>query len=183
MSSTFVVTDGLRGMFSDELIDAGGRVYWQSGWRKNTIVVDCRRLLASFMHGAPVAAAGIQGLNVGAGLAAWDNPPGPPPPGPTQANLVDGFPFTVLPPDLAIDFLDPATGNISVTPTNRIQIVATLGPGKPTWPDLHHPTITLREFGLVGQLAGNPVLINYVTHPAIVKDPTSTLKRTIWLVF
>ena len=28
-----------------------------------------------------------------------------------------------------------------------------------------------------------PPLINYVTHPAIVKDPTSTLERTIWLVF
>ena len=27
------------------------------------------------------------------------------------------------------------------------------------------------------------VSINYVTHPAIVKDPTSTLERTIWLVF
>jgi len=27
------------------------------------------------------------------------------------------------------------------------------------------------------------VLIDYVTHPAIAKDPVSTLTRTIWLVF
>jgi hypothetical protein len=55
----------------------------------------------------------------------------------------------------------------------------------PPWPDglPQHPAPSLREFGLVGQLNATPVLINYVSHPAIVKDPTSTLERTIWLVF
>jgi len=41
----------------------------------------------------------------------------------------------------------------------------------------------LREFGLIASLDGVPVLINYRTHPAIAKDPVSTLERTIWLVF
>ena len=30
---------------------------------------------------------------------------------------------------------------------------------------------------------GNPVLIDYVVHPAIPKDPLSKLIRTIWLTF
>jgi hypothetical protein len=44
-------------------------------------------------------------------------------------------------------------------------------------------TATLREFGLVGKLGGSTVLINEVRHAAIVKDPESTLVRTIQLVF
>jgi hypothetical protein len=53
----------------------------------------------------------------------------------------------------------------------------------PNWPDANHPTSTLREFGLAAQLNGVTVLINYRTHPAIAKDPASTLERTVWLVF
>jgi hypothetical protein len=170
------------GLFRDILIDGEGRVALESPWRKNVIVDSCRRLLASFMHGAPPPAGGISGLRVGAGLAAWDAAPPPLPP-PTVTALADPNPFTVPPASLAIDYLDPANGNISPTPTGRLQIVATLGPGVPPWPDPNHSTITLREFGLVGSLGGSDVLINYRIHPAIAKDATSTLVRTIWLVF
>src|SRR5574337_873778 len=187
MLNTENVTVTLRGMYRDVLRDSGARVIFDSGWKSNTIVADCRRLLASFMRGAPVGASGIQGLQVGAGLATWDQPPGSPPPGTGQVALVDANPFTVPPANLQIDFLDPSTGNVSGAPTSRLQIVATLGPGVPPWPEAGpnppHVTSTLREFGLIGQLNGIAVLINYITHPAIVKDPTSTLERTIWLVF
>ena len=47
----------------------------------------------------------------------------------------------------------------------------------------NHYAETLRELGFVGQLNGATVLINYVTHPAMVQDSTSTLERTRWLVF
>jgi hypothetical protein len=120
---------------------------------------------------------------VGAGLAAWDLPPGPPPATPAQTALVDPFPFEVTPANLDIQFLDLTTGAISATPTSKIQIVAKLGPGLPPSPWPNHPNLTLREFGLFGTLGATRVLINYVTHPAIVKDPTSTLERTVWLVF
>jgi len=170
-------------MYCDVLRDAGGRVRWDRSWQKNTIVTDCRRLLASFLRGAPTATLGIKGLQVGAGLAAWDQPPGPPPPTAGQVALVDPQPFTVSVEDLQIDFLNPTTDSVSADPTNRLQIVAALRRGVPSWPDAHHATSTLREFGLVGELNGATVLINYVTHPAIVKDPSSTLERTIWLVF
>jgi hypothetical protein len=175
------VVVNLRGMYRDILRDAGGRTLWDRGWSSNTIVTDCRRLLAGFMLGSPTSSLGIQGLEVGAGLAAWDSPPGLPPPSPGQTALQDPKPATVPRASLQLKYL---VGNtVSGTPTNRVQIVATLGPGVPAWPDADHSTSTLREFGLVGQLDGATVLINYVTHPAIAKDPFSTLERTIWLVF
>jgi hypothetical protein len=183
MSNTDVVAANLQGMYRDVLRDATRRVRWDRAWQKNAIVTDCRRLLAGFMRGAPTGTLGIQGLQVGAGLAVWDQPPGPPSATAGQVSLVDPHPFTVPVADLQIDFLDLATDSVSAVPTNRLQIVAKLSPGVPNWPDGDHAASTLREFGLVGQLNGATVLINYVTHPAIVKDPTSTLERTIWLVF
>jgi hypothetical protein len=160
------------------LRNAQGEVLWDSGWQKNVIVTGCRRLLAGFMLGGPHTS-GIQGLQVGAGLVAWDTSLMSPIEG--QTTLVDRNPYIVPQAALQIDYLDGDT--VTTTPTNRIQIVATLGPGEPTWPDANHPTSTLREFGLFGQLNGAAVLINYVIHPAIVKDAASTLERTIWLVF
>jgi hypothetical protein len=168
----------LKGRYRDVVRAPGGEVLTDSGWSDNAIVLDCRRLLASLMAGAP--AAGIQGILIGAGLPAWDVN-GPPAATPGQIALVDPSPFLVPVADLQIDFLD--NGNVTATPTNRLQIVASLGPGEPPWPDGSHIASSLREFGLVGQLDGNPALINYVTHPVINKDPTSTLERTLWLVF
>jgi hypothetical protein len=172
-------TRELRGHYRDILTAADGSVIWDRGWRRNTIVVDCRRLLAGFMVGGTVSL-GIQGLRVGQGLDSWDQS-GAPVPGPTQSALVDPNPFLVPLSALQIDFLDGAM--VTATPTNRLQIKATLGPNVPPWPNAAHATGNLREFGLVGKLKGNEVLINYVTHPVIIKDPASTLTRTIWLVF
>ena len=180
MPKTDFVTQNLHGMYRDVVRNAQGIVTFDSRWQRNAIVADCRRLLAGFMRGVP-ATLGIQGLQVGAGLAAWDQPPGPPPAGPGQTALVDTQPFTVPPANLQIDFLQGGTA--TANPTDRLQVVATLGPGVPPWPDASHPTGTLREFGLFGRIAGAPVLINYVTHLPVVKDPASTLTRTIWLVF
>jgi hypothetical protein len=161
------------------LCDAYGRVLWDRGWHRNTIVLNCRRLLAGFMAG-PTMSLGIQGLRVGQGSNAWDLT-SPPTPLPTQTALVDPNPFLLSGSALQIDFLDG--GTVTSTPTNRLQIIATLGPNVPPWPDANHVSGNLREFGLVGRLNGAETLINYVTHPVIVKDPASTLTRTIWLVF
>jgi hypothetical protein len=183
MGSNLAVPAGWPdGIYRDLLRGPDGSVRWRSGRRKNVIVVDCRRLLAGFMRGTP-GTLGIQGLRVGAGRESWDQPPGPPPPTAGQAQLVDDNPFTVPLANLQLHFLDGP--NVTADPTNRIQVVATLGPGVPPWPDpaTGHPTSTLREFGLIGELDGTDVLIDYVTHLAIPKDPSSTLERTIWLTF
>jgi len=171
--------EGLHGMYRDILYDRGGRVVWDRGWKTNAIVGDCRKLLATFMGGTPPSL-GIQGLRVGMGLDSWDTT-GTPPATASQAALVDANSFKVLPANLQIDFLDG--GTVSPNPTSRLQIVATLGPHVPSWPDGNHVTSNLREFGLIGSLKGAETLINYVTHPVIVKDPLSTLTRTIWLTF
>ncbi len=169
----------LHGMYRDILYDGSGQVVWDRGWKSNAIVGDCRKLLATFMGGTSPSL-GIQGLRVGMGLDSWDAT-GTPAATASQAALVDVHSFKVLPANLQIDFLDG--GTVSPNPTNRLQIVATLGPHVPSWPDGNHVTSNLREFGLIGSLNGAETLINYVTHPVIVKDPLSTLTRTIWLTF
>ena len=173
---------GLYGQFRDVIRGAAGPLVVDRGWEHNAIVVDCRRLLAGFIRGTPTAVEGIVGLEVGMGLPSWDAA-GPPPPTPAQAALVDAHPHQVPRSDLQLEFIDPATGAVSPAPTGTLQIKATLGPGIPAWPDADHATSTLREFGLIARLDGNPVLINYRTHTAIAKDPASTLERTVWLVF
>ncbi|KKK06430.1 hypothetical protein [Micromonospora sp. HK10] len=173
---------GLYGQFRDVLYDADGEPRWDRGWVRNTIVTDFRRLLAGFVRGTPTTAESVLGLAVGAGLPAWDAS-GPPQPSPTQAALVDPHPHLVPRAQLQLDYIDPATGTISATPTGTLQLKALLGPAVPAWPDGNHATSTLREFGLVARLDGTQVLLNYRTHPAIAKDPASTLERTIWLVF
>ena len=170
----------LSGVFRDVLRDPRGRVTHETGWQRNVIVDDCRRLLATFMHNTP-ATVGIKGMRVGAGLPTWDVVP-PPAPTPSTTALADGHPFLVPPAQLAIDYLD-ASSTTTATVTNRIQIVATLPAGMPPWPDANHATATLREFGLVASLAGTDVLVNYRIHTAIAKDPTSQLVRQIWLTF
>jgi hypothetical protein len=177
-------TVSLKGMYHDILRNPRGEVIWDRGWVNNTIVVNCRRVLASFMAGNPLAI-GIVGLRLGAGLEQWDvTPPGPSEPNRTA--LVDGEPYTVAKGDLKLDFLEGGipTGDPAV-PTNRLQIFARLGPHIPDWgvTGTSHLTSSLREFGLVGSLNGEVVLLNYVVHPVITKDPESTLERTIWLVF
>jgi hypothetical protein len=166
---------GLRGMYRDVLLDGAGRIIWDRGWRRNVIVTDARRLLAGFLHGSPTAVDPIRGLRVGTGLAQWDAQ-GPPAPSSSQAALVT--PVFTLPvgPKLTIDYLDGA-GNPSVNPTNRLQVFATFDANVPST-----TPVTLREFGLVARLSGSDVLINYRTHQAIAKNPSSTLERTIWLV-
>lgn len=170
----------LRGVYRDILRDPQGRVIWKQEWTSNTIVNDCRRLLAAFIHGAPTTSMGIQGLLVGAGSESWDAS-GPSAPSGTETQLVDPNPYLVSGAPLQLEYLQGNT--VSVVPTNRVQIEATLGPNIPNWPDANHLTGNLREFGLVAELGGSPVLINYVTHAVIAKDPTSTLERTIWLIF
>ncbi len=170
----------LTGHYRDVLTDADGRVTWDSGQQKNLIVTNCRILLASFMRGSPPAV-GIQSLKVGIGLASWDVTPDPPIVSKTA--LEDLNPYTMPVAQLQLSFLNALNGAPVPGPTNIVQIRATFGPGVPTWPDGFHPTSTLREFALFGKLNAADWMINCVRHPAIVKDPASTLTRTLWLVF
>jgi hypothetical protein len=190
-----IITGELRGMYRDVLRDQSGRVVWDSQWNKNAIVVDCRKLLAAFIRSGPAGpppssppanpyAQGILGIRVGAGSDSWDNTTTTASPSDTALTDTNYYTLSRTDPDFKIDFLDTNTSAVVSTATTKLQIVAKFGPNKPNWPDGGpHPTGTLREFGLYGQIEGTQVLINYVRHPAIAKDPQSTLERTIWLNF
>jgi hypothetical protein len=167
----------LQGFYRDCLVAASGHEIFNSGWRHNLIVTPCRTLLAGFMKND--TAFGVRSLQVGRGDPAWDAS-GALLPDPGTKQLTDVTPFVIPVANLTIDYLDSVDA-VSVTPTNVIQVTATLGPGQPT--AATDPPFPLREFGLFGQLEGQPFMIDCVRHPLIDKDGSVTLERKIRLVF
>lgn len=167
----------INGFYCDRLLDSRGREISNSGWRHNLIVTNCRVLLAGFMKND--TALGVQSLQVGRGDPAWDAS-GAPAPNPNTTALTDAAPFVVPLASLTLQYLNSLDGVVA-TPTNIIQVTATLGPGQPT--PATSPPYPLREFGLFGTLGGQPFMIDYVRHPLIQKDGSVSLERQIRLVF
>jgi hypothetical protein len=167
----------LEGYYCDRLLGPDGREISSSGWRHNLIVTPCRTLLAGFMRND--TALGIQSLQVGRGDPAWDAG-GAPAPDPNTTKLTDNTPFVIAVANLTLQYLNPTDGVVA-TPTNRVQITATLGPGQPT--AATDPPFPLREFGLFGQLGVQAQMIDYIRHPLIQKDGSVTLERKVRLVF
>ena len=164
----------IKGIYRDELTDAGGQLIYQSDWKSNTIVESCRIFLARVMStgNTNTSFLGIKALEVGRGQANWD-PDKTPPPTESQTQLVDtAASITVL----TINYLDSNEQIVQIDgdPTSRIQIRATLEAGE---------ALPLREFGLIGQIDNQDYLLNYVTHAVIHKDQLTTLTRTIRLYF
>ena len=169
----------IEGIYRDRLIASDGQVVFDSDWKSNVIVLRCRVLLAGFMRNEATAK-GIQSLKVGQGDPAWDNLVQLPKPDPNVLDkLVDNAPFAIPLAKLKLDYLNPQTDDLSVTPTNRIQVTAVLGPGEPAGAD----PFPLREFGLFGQMNGTDFMIDYVRHPLIEKDALLTLERKLRLAF
>jgi hypothetical protein len=171
----------IEGIYRDRLIGPRGEVLFDSDWKSNMIVLRCRILLAGFMKNEK--ALGIQSMKVGSGDAAWDNlsPPSKPDPNSLE-KLVDNDPFVIPVGKLDLKYLDVNDAQ-SQTPTNRLQITATLGPKQPKGQDPY----PLREFGLFGQMSLDQVntdfMIDYIRHPLIEKDSLMTLERKVRLVF
>jgi hypothetical protein len=171
-------TIAIQGIYRDRLISPGGGLQHDSGWRKNMIVLKCRVLLAAFLKNE-AGALGIRSLQIGKGDPSWDTTPPPLPDPATTAGLVDPAPVAILVANLTLQYLDDSDAQVA-GPTNRVQVVATLGPnqlaaaGQPPYP--------MREFGLFGEIAGAPFMIDYVRHPLIQKDAAITLERHVRLV-
>lgn len=166
-----------RGRYRDRIVTASHRRI-DRGWQSNRIVDRCRALIAGFMCGD--RSAGIQQLQIGRGLEAWDDaPPGAPPA--SVQRLTDPSPFVVGLARRQIRYLDPA-GVPTRGPTNRLEIVVTLAGNEP--PLRRGETdYAMREFGLFGEFGGEAYMINYVRHPVLRKRAGDTLTRTIRLVF
>src|SRR3954452_25587897 len=167
----------IQGIYRDRLIEPEGRVLSDSGWRSNLIVLNCRVLLAGFLSNDK--AFGIQSLQVGRGAPAWDTTPPPAADPATTNTLVDPAPCVIPVASLTLQYLNAADG-VSATPTNRVQIPATLGPTQPTPPG--SPPFPLREFGLFGKFGAAPFMIDYIRHPLIEKDGVVTLERKVRLI-
>jgi len=169
----------LNGIYRDHLISFG-KVKFDSGWRSNIIVNNCRDLLAAFMKGD--GAIGIQYIAIGKGDANWDvTQPAPPVAATNQLEDLSQFELDVGSPQVTLDYLNDANG-VVVNPTNRIQITVSLTAGSPAI-DPGDDTYPLREFGLFGRIGTDDYMIDYVRHPVIHKGPDDTLVRTVRLVF
>lgn len=174
MGSTITI----QGIYRDRLIRPCGEVQSDSGWRKNLIVLRCRILLAAFLHNE-AGALGIRNLQIGRGDAGWDAVPPPAADPATTTKLVDAAPFVLPVANLALAYLSDQDAVVA-GPTNRVQITATLGPGQPS--AAGQPPFPMREFGLFGEIAGAPFMIDYIRHPLIEKDAAVTLERHVRLV-
>jgi hypothetical protein len=168
----------VEGFYRDRITDSGGRTILDSGWQKNVVVLSGRVLLAAFVKNEATVL-GVRSMQLGRGDPAWDTLPIPTA-DPSTTRLTDNSPFTIPLANLTLQYLD-AGDQVIVTPSNRVQITATLGPGQPA--PATDPPVPLREFGLFGQLNGVPQLIDYVRHPLIEKVGALTLERKVRLVF
>lgn len=167
----------IKGIYRDVFRDESERVVFDSGWKNNLIVQTCRVLLAGFMK-SEGETSGIQSLKVGRGDPNWDN--NPLLPDASISTLVDESPYTIARDQLTLRYLD-AGGQASTMPTNRLEVISTLGQNQP--PAGAATTYPLREFGLFGVLKGQEYMIDYIRHPLIEKDKTVTLERRIQLFF
>lgn len=179
----------IKGIYRDRLHDEHGRLVFDSGWKSNTIVIGCRKLISGFMMND--ASSGIQHLAVGQGLESWDDDTPDVPV--TDSQLHDQAPDDEVtlkqnPTDttyLTMTYLD-SNGIETDAITNRLQVTAVLGPGYPEHitDELTYP---LREFGLFGKYFNGTddefFMINCIRHPVIHKGLTATLERIVQLEF
>ena len=173
----------IKGIYRDRLLDAGGGAVFDSGWRSNMIVMRCRVLIAGLLRGeAGESPLGVQSLKLGRGLSSWDTVPPAAPDPDTMTQLVDPTPYVIPRSALMLRYLN-ASNEVSTAPTNRLEVIATLEPGQPPpGPNVPSP-YPLREFGLFGKLKGTDYMIDYIRHPLIEKDSAVTLERRVQLIF
>ena len=172
----------IKGIYRDRLLDAGGGGLFDSGWRSNMIVMRARVLIAGLLKDdQDESPLGIQSLKLGRGLASWDNSPPASPDPETMTQLVDQTPYVIPRSSLVLRYLTKSN-EISNAPTNRLEVIATLGPGEPSGQGVPSP-YPLREFGLFGKLNNTDYMIDYIRHPLIEKDSAVTLERRVQLIF
>ena len=179
----------IKGIYRDILTGSDNQVIHDSGWSSNTIVNPCRIMLARFMkEGAQnvTKTEGIYYLVVGQGDESWDCGPeiqlGCDPS--DIIDLYQRYDPPIYRDKLQLFYLDEQGKKLpdNCSPTNRLQIEALLEPGYPA-PCTPNQTYPLREFGLFGRFKGDQYMINWIRHPVIHKDQSSTLERIVRLEF
>jgi hypothetical protein len=165
------VSDAFQGEHRDVLLDANGRVVWESPWEHNVIVDTARSLIAALLKGDSQGAA-IARWAVGAGEAVWDQ--SAPPPDAIRRTRSQLFAETGRKTIAAGQIIF-----LGGTLTNRLEITSSF-----TTADV--PAGPLREFGLFAggtNAANTGVLVNHRVHPRIDMQAGFTLQRTLRLTF
>ena len=177
------ISNNLRGMYRDTLFNSENRLVFDSGWTSNTIVFNCRVLLASlfasFMKGEPVLGEGY--MKVGWGSEDWRSGDLVQPAA-SQDVLVNEYRNKIVKIDSIRYLYEDNSPYLDENnePYNRLEIKVTLGKNFPN--ESGHSD--LREFGLFGkQKDKKERMINCVNHPLIQKAETDTLIRVVRLVF
>ena len=172
----------IKGIYRDRLLAPDGAGVFDSGWRSNMIVMRCRVLIAGLLRGEETETPlGIQSLKLGRGVPSWDTSPPASPDPETMTQLVDNTPYVIPRSSLVLRYLTKSN-EVSNAPTNRLEVIATLGPGEPSGQNVPSP-YPLREFGLFGRLNNTDYMIDYIRHPLIEKDSAVTLERRVQLIF
>jgi len=176
------IGDSLRGMYRDTLFNAENRLIFDSGWASNTIVYNCRVLLASFMKGE--SKIGISHMKVGWGCNTWIGVP--PKPDGTEDQLENAYSETISIASMKYLHDENESPFDPEKPNNRLEIKVILYANVPVNPDPNNPEFSpLREFGLFSKQNDKAAarMINCVRHPLIQKAKTDTLIRVVRLVF
>ena len=186
------------GKYRDE-ISKGGEVIADSGWKSNTIVIDCGRLLAAMMKKDLKNMSGVEYIAFGSGNTDYlafklkiiqlmdDFFKGSDKtvkvkysPNSTSewvwAKKLDSSTITYLKSPDITDLGQMASGI-----TNRLEIRVTVDENEPTQDSFDFKEFAL--FSIDGMDISKIFFINYVSHPGITKTKDMTRKLTIDLAF
>lgn len=177
----------IHGIYRDKMFTKKGDLMYDSGWKNNTIVNECREMITSFMKGGPEeidtqitgeTIHGIRYLKVGYGKPEWDalwNGTDVPKADADVSDLIRAYNDLI---EIKSDCIEYVEGNRMC-----LQVKCILESGVPVNTFTESNVVELREFGLFGKYYDREYMINCVYHPLISKDENSRLERVIRLFF
>lgn len=162
-------------MRKDGSIEFGqhGEFEWDSNQIQNTFMT----LLAGWCIQEATIADGITYLAVGHGLVGWDS--AAPTLSHSDTTLEAEYFRSAISPGTDSYFIDPGTNLVSLTPTNKIELVVLI--------DYADAIGALREFGLFGGDASATTdsghMVNWIHHARVDKDITMAIERKVRILF
>lgn len=168
----------IKGTYRDQLFDAEGIMKYDSDWNDNTIMKSFRMLLARLVRHDD-AFFKAQSISLVMRFGKYNDTWTSLTVAPDDENLNGPWDFVLQEQQgLEVAYLDD-NGVAQTNPSNRVQIIATLGPKIP-----EDAVCPLGEFAVYIRFgASDDHIINHVRHHLISKASTDTLIRQIRFTF